>query len=106
MQEILTTAAKAVKANEPGTLRYHLQREVKGDAPIFILLETYILQLLPTLPEPWLTPNSYENQAAIEAHGKSEAFKTLGRTMKQEDLLAEPMKVLFTKAVGGYSSKL
>jgi len=88
VQEILTTAAKAVKANEPGTLRYHLQREVKGDAPIFILLETY------------------ENQAAIEAHGKSEAFKTLGRTMKQEDLLAEPMKVLFTKAVGGYSSKL
>lgn len=88
VQELLATAATAVKANEPGTLRYHLHREVRGDAPAFIVLETY------------------ENQAAIEAHGKSEAFKTLGRTMQQEDLLAGPMKVMFTKEIGGYASKL
>jgi quinol monooxygenase YgiN len=40
VEELLTIAAKAVKANEPGTLRYHLQREVKGDAPTFVMLET------------------------------------------------------------------
>jgi hypothetical protein len=40
VQELLTIAAKAVKENEPGTLRYHLQREVKGDAPTFVMLET------------------------------------------------------------------
>ncbi|CAN9468743.1 unnamed protein product [Alternaria alternata] len=69
VEELLTTAAKAVKANEPGTLRY-------------------------------------ANKAALETHGKSEDFKKLGKTMKTEDLLAEPMKVLFTKEAGGYASKL
>jgi quinol monooxygenase YgiN len=32
-------AAKDVKAKEPGTLKYHLQRETKGDAPLFVMLE-------------------------------------------------------------------
>ena len=88
VEELLTTAAKAVKANEPGTLRYHIHRQTKGDAPIFVMLETYA------------------NKAALETHGKSEDFKKLGKTMKTEDLLAEPMKVLFTKEAGGYASKL
>jgi hypothetical protein len=34
-------------------------------------------------------------------HGKTEHFKTMGRAMKKEDLLAEPMKILVTKEVGG-----
>jgi hypothetical protein len=34
----------------------------------------------------------YKDKAAIEAHSKSEDFKTMGRTMKKEDLLAAPMK--------------
>jgi hypothetical protein len=40
VQELLTTAAAAVKEHEPGTLRYHVQRETKGDAPVFVMLET------------------------------------------------------------------
>lgn len=48
----------------------------------------------------------YANKAALETHAKSEDFKKLGKAMKTEDLLAEPMKVLFTKEAGGYSSKL
>ncbi|KAF1911661.1 hypothetical protein BDU57DRAFT_524271 [Ampelomyces quisqualis] len=88
VEELLTQAAKAVKANEPGTLRYQLHKETKGEAPTFIMLETY------------------KDMAAIEAHSKSEDFKHMGRTMKKEDLLAAPMKVLFTKEAGGYASKL
>ncbi|KAJ4322045.1 hypothetical protein N0V94_002624 [Neodidymelliopsis sp. IMI 364377] len=88
VEELLVQAAKAVKENEPGTLKYHLQRETKGDAPVFVMLETY------------------KDQAAIGAHAKSEDFKALGRTLKKEDLLAEPMKVIFTKEAGGYASKL
>ncbi|KAF9699910.1 hypothetical protein EKO04_002544 [Ascochyta lentis] len=88
VEELLLQAAKEVKANEPGTLKYHLQRETKGDAPVFIMLETY------------------KDQASIAAHAKTDYFKTLGRTMKKEDLLAEPMKVIFTKEAGGYASKL
>ncbi|OAL44016.1 antibiotic biosynthesis monooxygenase-like protein [Pyrenochaeta sp. DS3sAY3a] len=88
VEELLRTAAKAVKANEPGTLRYHIHRETQGDAPVLIMLETY------------------KDKASLATHGKSEDFKTLGRTLKKEDLLAAPMKVIFTKEVGGFSSKL
>ncbi|CAO2656508.1 Nn.00g053110.m01.CDS01 [Neocucurbitaria sp. VM-36] len=88
VQELLATAAKAVKENEPGTLRYHVQRETKGDSPSFVMLETY------------------KDMASLEIHGKSDYFKNLGRTLKKEDLLAAPMKVMFTKEVGGYASKL
>ncbi|KAF2252903.1 hypothetical protein BU26DRAFT_515323 [Trematosphaeria pertusa] len=87
VEELLKTTAKAVQANEPGTLRYQVNRETKGDAPTFVMLETY------------------KDQASLKAHGGSKDFKELGRAFK-EDLLAAPMKVLFTKAVGGYASKL
>jgi hypothetical protein len=30
----------------------------------------------------------------------------LGKALKTEDLLAEPMRVLFTKEAGGYARKL
>ncbi|KAH8711785.1 hypothetical protein GQ44DRAFT_689958 [Phaeosphaeriaceae sp. PMI808] len=88
VEELLRQAAADVKANEPGTLRYHLQRETKGDSPTFIMLETY------------------RDMAAIQTHSKSEASKTLGRIMKKEGLLAAPMKVIFTKEVAGFASKL
>jgi quinol monooxygenase YgiN len=42
VQEVLEGVSAWIKANEPGTLRYHLQRETKGDAPTFILLESYV----------------------------------------------------------------
>jgi len=88
VQELLSNTAAYVQANEPGTTRYHLQREVRGDAPLLIMLETY------------------KDKAALGIHGGSAAFKTLGRTMKEEDLLAEPMKVLFTKGTAGFESRL
>lgn len=40
VEELLVDCAKTVKAKEPGTLRYHLQREIKGDKPVFVMLET------------------------------------------------------------------
>jgi len=48
----------------------------------------------------------YKDKAAIDAHAKSPGFKQMGKTMKEEDLLAGPMKVMFTKEAGGYASKL
>jgi quinol monooxygenase YgiN len=48
----------------------------------------------------------YANQAALETHGKTDYFKEMGRALKKEDLLAEPMNVLFTKEACGYASKL
>jgi quinol monooxygenase YgiN len=49
---------------------------------------------------------SYKDKAAIAAHSKTDHYKKMGRAMKQEDLLAAPMKVLFTKEAGGFASKL
>ncbi|KAF2396476.1 ABM-domain-containing protein [Trichodelitschia bisporula] len=83
-EEIMGNFANHVKQNEPGTLRYHLQREVKGDTPTFVLLERYT------------------DVAALRAHGSSAAFKDFGRAMKKEDLLTEPMKVISTKGVAGF----
>jgi quinol monooxygenase YgiN len=40
VQQLLAETGEWVKANEPGTLRYHLQRETKGDSPVFVMLET------------------------------------------------------------------
>jgi quinol monooxygenase YgiN len=40
VEELILKATESVKANEPGTLRYHLQRELEGDAPTFVMLET------------------------------------------------------------------
>jgi quinol monooxygenase YgiN len=54
----------------------------------------------------WLMASRYADKAALETHGNSDYFKELTRTFKNEDLLAEPMKVLFTEEAGGYASKL
>jgi hypothetical protein len=40
VEQLLSETAQWVKANEPGTLRYHLQRETSGDSPAFVMLET------------------------------------------------------------------
>ena len=48
----------------------------------------------------------YKDQESLKQHGGSKDFKALGRAFRDEGLLAEPMKVLFTKSVAGYASKL
>jgi len=48
----------------------------------------------------------YANKAALEAHLKSGISQKMGKTFKEEDLLAKPMEVMFTNGVGGYASKL
>ncbi|QDS76043.1 hypothetical protein FKW77_005341 [Venturia effusa] len=88
VQELLTATAKYVQEKEPTTLRYHLQREVSGDAPTFVMLETY------------------KDKASIAVHGGSQPFKELGRAFKQENLLSKPMQVIFSKPVGGFASRL
>jgi hypothetical protein len=49
---------------------------------------------------------SYADKAALDAHGKAPHFKDFGRTLKKEDLVAGAPKLYFTRAVGGYASKL
>lgn len=44
--------------------------------------------------------------AALQAHGSSDYFKEMSEAFKKEDLVSAPMKILFTKDVGGYTSRL
>ncbi|KAF1969936.1 hypothetical protein BU23DRAFT_601318 [Bimuria novae-zelandiae CBS 107.79] len=88
VEELLKNIAETVKEKEPGVLRYHLQRETQGDAPVLIMFETY------------------KDKATLQAHGSTDHFKELGKVLEGESLLAEPMKIIFTKAVGGYASRL
>jgi hypothetical protein len=53
-----------------------------------------------------LTRCRYKDKASIEVHGNTDYFKNLGKAFKEEDLLGEPMKVMFTKEAGGYASRL
>lgn len=48
----------------------------------------------------------YEDQAALEFHAKSESVVETRRLLESEDLLSEPLKIMLTKDVGGYASKL
>ncbi|KAF2875262.1 hypothetical protein BDV95DRAFT_486232 [Massariosphaeria phaeospora] len=88
VEELLLNAAASVKANEPGTLRYHLQRQTNTKTPVFVLLETY------------------KDKKSLGVHAASKDFKKLGEALKTEDLLSSPMKVYLTKEVGGFASKL
>ncbi|KAL5116253.1 hypothetical protein ACEQ8H_005811 [Pleosporales sp. CAS-2024a] len=88
VEELLVKAAESVKANEPGTLRYHLQRETAGDAPMFIVLETY------------------KDMESAKLHGETDYFNALKKSFGEEDLLAQPLKIILTKEVGGFASRL
>ena len=104
----MQTTAAAVKANEPGTLRYQIHRETKGDAPTILMMETYAkrhsyFQEVHTYS---FCRCRYKDQESLKVHGGSKDFKELGRAFKKEGLLEGPMKVLFTKEAGGFASKL
>ena len=60
-EEIAKKLVAAVNANEPGCKLYTLNQ---GDDPL-----TYVFM------------ERYDDQAAVEAHRKSEHFRTLGRAM-------------------------
>jgi len=70
------------------------------------LLSCWKRALSPAKDESRLTESRYEDKASIDAHGNSEHFKALGKAMKEEDLLAGPMKVMVTKEAGGFASRL
>ncbi|THV55181.1 hypothetical protein BGAL_0012g00190 [Botrytis galanthina] len=88
--ELLNEISTHIKATEPGTLKYEIKKEVnkKTGAVEIIMFE------------------SYKDKAAIAAHGSSGEFKTFGKKLKDEDLIAKPMELKFLKHVGGFSSRL
>jgi quinol monooxygenase YgiN len=53
-----------------------------------------------------LIATRYGDKEALKAHAKSEGLKNLQEAVKKEDLLAQPMTVMFVKDVGGFTSKL
>ncbi|RFU33889.1 hypothetical protein B7463_g2422, partial [Scytalidium lignicola] len=88
--ELLKGMSEYVKANEPGTLRYHIHREVnkKSGVEEVIMLETYT------------------DKKALAAHGSSARFKAFGKQLKDEGLVQGPMNLKFLKVEGGFAARL
>lgn len=76
-EEIAKKLVEAVNANEPGCKLYTLN---KGDDPL-----TYVFM------------ERYEDEGAVEAHRKSDHFRTLGRAMGEH--MDGPPQVLRMKEV-------
>ncbi|KAH8821753.1 hypothetical protein F5884DRAFT_101713 [Xylogone sp. PMI_703] len=88
--ELLKTLSEWVKVNEPGTLRYHVHREVNkknGVEEVFML-------------------ESYTDKKALGIHGNSDKFKAFSKALKDEGLLEGAPKLKFLKEEGGFASKL
>ncbi|KAL8925367.1 MAG: hypothetical protein Q9172_002247 [Xanthocarpia lactea] len=78
-----------VRENEPGNIRYQLHIETNGEdrGESLVFLETY------------------ENQAAWDAHCKGKAYQMLVKTMTEENLIPNPTTMKFMKPIAGWASR-
>ncbi|KAH9204664.1 hypothetical protein DL95DRAFT_398300 [Leptodontidium sp. 2 PMI_412] len=87
--QLLAEFSGYVKANEPGTLRYHVHQETdrKVGTEEVILIETY------------------KDKEAIAIHGQSKEFKAFAQTVAAEGLDERPPQIKFVKSVSGFHSR-
>ncbi len=78
-ETIFLELAAKVRANEPGNHLYQLAKS-RADANVYKVMELY------------------QDQAALEAHGKSDYFRELGR--KMGPCMAAPPSIEYLDAVG------
>ncbi|KAL9094987.1 MAG: hypothetical protein Q9165_002589 [Trypethelium subeluteriae] len=88
VEQLLLEFSAHAKENEPDTLRYHVHRQIKKDAPEYVVIETY------------------KDKAGVEKHMGSDIYKTLGNAIKKEDLLVKPLQVVSMHPIGGFASRL
>jgi len=85
--ELMGGVAKHVLDKEPGTLKYHLLKQM-GENPKVIVVE------------------KYKDSAALKAHGKIPEFKEMNRTLKKEGILSGPTQIFAAKSAAGFASRL
>ncbi|CAK7220645.1 hypothetical protein SBRCBS47491_004258 [Sporothrix bragantina] len=85
LEEVLLKQAEHVRKNEPGTLRFQVQRgtERGGTETRFVVWEVY------------------KDEASHKIHFESEALRNLMQTFQEEGLADGPKNVFRTSAKGG-----
>jgi len=85
---VFTDLAEKVHANEPDVLSYQVYEQVgKEGVNMFIVQETY------------------KNQAAYEAHLKTEYFLKSGKIIAEENLMGAPPDIKTLKPFVGFTSR-
>jgi quinol monooxygenase YgiN len=107
--ELLNEVSKYVEKNEPGTLKYQINKEVnkKSGVEEVIMIERSVpFSNSAALRDRSDIPQSYKDKAALGAHGSSKEFKAFQKKLQEEDLVGGPMQLKFVKDVGGFASRL
>jgi quinol monooxygenase YgiN len=47
----------------------------------------------------------YKDQAALDAHFKTDYFQELGKQIEAEGLLAKPLNIMTLQPIGGFDSR-
>jgi quinol monooxygenase YgiN len=53
-----------------------------------------------------ISVHRYTDMDAVKLHGSTDAFKGLMKTIEEEGLAAQPMRLQMLKPAGGYASRL
>ncbi|PQE07876.1 antibiotic biosynthesis monooxygenase protein [Rutstroemia sp. NJR-2017a WRK4] len=88
LKEVMTEFADKVEKQEQGVLKFHLFEQFDGEKGNVIIVHEV-----------------YEDDAALEAHLKTEHFAAVKKTFAEEGLLAGRYEMKKVKAFGGYRSR-
>ncbi|KAH7369566.1 hypothetical protein BKA65DRAFT_443950 [Rhexocercosporidium sp. MPI-PUGE-AT-0058] len=88
LKELLTGLADNVSKNEKDVSKYQIFEQFNSEGVnVFVVEETY------------------DNQAAFDAHFKTEYFQAMGATVKEEALVSGPLDIKTIKPIGGFASR-
>merc|ERR1711977_718359 len=88
LKELLTGLAEKVSKNEKDVSKYQVFEQFNGDNGNVLVVE-----------------ETYDNQAAFDAHFKTEYFQALGASVQGEGLVSAPLDIKTIKPIGGFAAR-
>ncbi|KAL5323041.1 hypothetical protein ACEPPN_007569 [Leptodophora sp. 'Broadleaf-Isolate-01'] len=88
LKELLIGLAEKVSKNEKDVSKYQVFEQFNSEGVNVLVVE-----------------ETYDNQAAFDAHFKTEYFQALGEAVKGEALVTAPIDIKTIKPVGGFASR-
>ncbi|TVY82265.1 hypothetical protein LSUE1_G005979 [Lachnellula suecica] len=108
MSEVHVCAILTPAAGKESRLREMLSdltvkvKQHESDVPKYQLFEQYDSK---TGTNVFVVEEIYKNQAALDAHFKTEYFQELGKAIPAEELLAAPLNIMTIKPIAGFASR-
>ncbi|KAL2063897.1 hypothetical protein VTL71DRAFT_4391 [Oculimacula yallundae] len=88
LKELLTSLAENVHKNEKDVSKYQLFEQYNAEGVNCLVVE-----------------ETYDNQAAFDAHFKTEYFQALGKTVQDEGLVSAALDIKTIKPIAGFASR-